>query len=397
MTPAQLSQTVLRTVRHAVADGELRVPVPERVAVKRASRPGHGDYATGVALQLARPAGLPALGVAGILRSRLAAVSGIELVEVSGPGFLNITLADGSGAALVRDILRRGTAYGHGDALAGEHIELAFPGETRAAVTADALRRVLRSQGALATIRCTGPVADPGWAGLRVSLDTGTIPGAPGADGRGDPRGPVADARARVGAAPGRLTVRPVPVRASADELLRTLGADAARWALLRPAAHDHPRLTGDEHDPLLVQRESNPLFRVRYAHARACALARNAADLGVESLPGDLGTGDGSGGPGSPGAPAGPSSARDLLAALREYPAVLDAAARHRAPDRIARHLEQLADAFFRFHDACPVLPRGDEKPGAAHRARTALAEATGTVLAGGLLLLGIDAPAHL
>ncbi|MFI1950334.1 ArgS-related anticodon-binding protein NrtL [Streptomyces xinghaiensis] len=379
MTPTQLAQTVLRTVRHAVADGELRVPVPERVVVKPAPRPGHGDYATGVALQLARPAGLPALGVAGILRSRLAAAPGIELVEVSGPGFLNITLADGSGAALVRDVLRCGTAYGRGGALAGESIELVFPGETRAAVTADALRRLLRSQGALVTGRCTGP-ADPDWAGLGVISDTvSTTPGA------------------SAGAAPVRLPVRPVPVGASAAELLRTLGADAARWGLLRPAAHDHTRLTGDEHDPLLVQRESNPLFRVRYAHARARALVRNAADLGVESVPGDPGAPGGSGEPSAPGAPSAPSTARDLLAALREYPAVLDAAARHRAPDRIARHLEQLADAFFRFHDACPVLPRGDEKPGAAHRARTALAEAAGTVLAGGLFLLGIDAPAHL
>ncbi|MBQ0984007.1 arginine--tRNA ligase [Streptomyces sp. F63] len=378
MTPTQLSQTVLRTVRHAVADGELRVPVPERVVVKPASRPGHGDYATGVALQLARPAGLPALGVAGILRSRLAAVPGIELVEVSGPGFLNITLADGSGAALVRDVLRCGTDYGRGGALAGESIELVFPGETRAAVTADALRRLLRSQGAaLVTGRCTGP-ADPDWAGLGVISDT--VSASPGATRPATPGAPA-------GAAPVRLPVRPVPVGASAAELLRTLGAEAARWGLLRPAAHDHPRLTGDEHDPLLVQRESNPLFRIRYAHARARALVRNAADLGVETIPGDLGA------PGDSGEPP----ARDLLAALRAYPAVLDAAARHRAPDRIARHLEQLADAFFRFHDGCPVLPRGDEKPGAAHRARTALAEAAGTVLAGGLLLLGIDAPAHL
>ncbi|MCC5035551.1 arginine--tRNA ligase [Streptomyces sp. WAC 00631] len=388
MTPTQLSQTVLRTVRHAVADGELRVSVPERVVVKPASRPGHGDYATGVALQLARPAGLPALGVAGILRSRLAATPGIELVEVSGPGFLNITLADGSGAALVRDVLRCGTAYGHSDALAGEPVELAFPGETRAAVTADALRRLLRSQGALVTTRCTGP-ADPDCAALGVISDTVSTRGP------GDPRHATPGAPA--GAAPIRLPVRPVPVGASAAELLRTLGADATRWGLLRPAAHDCPRLTGDEHDPLLMQRESNPLFRVRYAHARARALVRNAADLGIEPAPGDLGIPGDSGEPRVPGAPAGPSPARDLLAALREYPAVLDAAVRHRAPDRIARHLEQLADAFFRFHDACPVLPRGDEKPGAAHRARTALAEAAGTVLAGGLLLLGIDAPAHL
>ena len=60
-------------------------------------------------------------------------------------------------------------------------------------------------------------------------------------------------------------------------------------------------------------------------------------------------------------------------------------------------RHLEGTADAFFRWHDACPPLPVGEQKPLAVHRARLALAEATGTVLANGLRLLGISAPEHL
>ena len=72
-----------------------------------------------------------------------------------------------------------------------------------------------------------------------------------------------------------------------------------------------------------------------------------------------------------------------------------LATAARHRAPDRLARHLVTVADAVLVFQHT--VLPLGDEKPSAAHRARLALAEAAGTVLAGGLSLLGIDAPEHL
>ncbi len=63
------------------------------------------------------------------------------------------------------------------------------------------------------------------------------------------------------------------------------LGPDAARWALLYPAPHDRPRITADH----LLQRESNPLFRVRYAHARARALGRNAVRLGFDAVPGDL------------------------------------------------------------------------------------------------------------
>ncbi|MGM0346153.1 DALR anticodon-binding domain-containing protein, partial [Streptomyces sp. Adlamb9] len=59
------------------------------------------------------------------------------------------------------------------------------------------------------------------------------------------------------------------------------------------------------------------------------------------------------------------------------------------------ARHLVTVADAVLPFLTC--VLPIGEEKPSAAHRARLALAEAAGTVLAGGLSLLGIDAPEHL
>ncbi|RSS70269.1 DALR anticodon-binding domain-containing protein, partial [Streptomyces sp. WAC06614] len=83
------------------------------------------------------------------------------------------------------------------------------------------------------------------------------------------------------------------------------------------------------------------------------------------------------------------------LLRALADHPLVLDAAAHHRAPERLARQLVVVADALLDFQHH--VLPLGDEKPSAAHRARLALAEAAGAVLAGGLALLGIGAPEYL
>ena len=72
-----------------------------------------------------------------------------------------------------------------------------------------------------------------------------------------------------------------------------------------------------------------------------------------------------------------------------------LRVAATDRTPDRLARHLVVTADALLAVQHS--VLPLGDEKPMAAHRARLALADAAGTVLAGGLSLLGISAPDHL
>ncbi|MCZ4124919.1 ArgS-related anticodon-binding protein NrtL [Streptomyces sp. H39-S7] len=338
MTPAELSRAVLSTVRRAVAADELRVAVPDRISVQRPPRPGCGDYATNVALQLAGAAGRPPREVAEVLRKRLAAEPGIAQVVIAGPGFLNITLEAAAYGDVVRMVLERGAAYGHSDALAGTYANPVHDGEPRAAVTAEVLTRLLRVCGAQVTPAAhVPPTAEP---------------------------------------------VRPRPAGATRRELCELLGEDAARWALLRPPADDAPALDAAA---LLSQRAANPLFRVRYAHARSRALLRNAHDLGIEPSS-----------DASDGTFHHPAET-DLLGLIADYPRVIETAARHRAPDRVARHLERLADAFLRFHDECPPLPRGDEKPLAAHRVRLSLAEATGTVLAGGLALLGISAPEHL
>jgi arginyl-tRNA synthetase len=373
VTPVELSRTVLRAVRRAVDDGELSVTVPGRAVVTRPGPGGCGDYATNVALQLARPAGQPSEQVAEILRPYLLDIPGVTDVVVTGPGFLNISLGDTTPVALVEEILQRGERYGHARGPSPDFLRLACPYEVRAVVAMDAVARILRSQGAAVHTWCeVEPAAQ--WVDiLGVRVD---------AHGAKKPLAPL------------HVPVRPVP--AAVDPL--PLGRDAARWALLHPAAHDRPRIT-DEH---LVQRESNPLFRVRYAHARTRALSRNAADLGFDAHPGDVQPGDAHptdarpapAHPGDPHTTPAPLSAL-LITTLADHPRTLATAAAHRTPDRLARHLVAVADATLPFLHT--VLPRGDEKPSAAHRARLALAEAAGTVLAGGLTLLGIDAPEHL
>ncbi|GAA2876183.1 ArgS-related anticodon-binding protein NrtL [Streptomyces mexicanus] len=395
MTPVELSRTVLRAVRRAVDGGELCVSVPERAVVAPPGPGGCGDYATTIALRLARPAGQPPLRVAEVLRSHLLALDGIRDVVVTGPGFLNISLedgqAEGGSVRLVEDVLRDGVRYGYGHGYGGhgfassdtachgtaqaEPVLLRCPADLRALVVADAVARLLRSQGARVRVVRAGPVPRE-WGelfGVRgVGLDhvdgfDGFVDGLDGFDGSHSSEVPEGGA--------ATVFVRPVPAPVPAADVL-ALGRDAGRWALLHPAGHDRPRI-GAEH---LVQRESNPLFRVRYAHARTRALHRNAADLGFAP---------------EPGATHVPAVARPLLATLADHPRVLARAAAHRAPDRLARHLVTVADAVLPLLPA--VLPLGEEKPSAAHRARLALAEAAGTVLAGGLSLLGIDAPDHL
>ncbi|MFE5542916.1 ArgS-related anticodon-binding protein NrtL [Streptomyces sp. NPDC056534] len=354
MTPADLSLTVLHAVRRAVDDGALRVDVPPTVKVERARPGGVGEYASNVALTLSRSAGRTALDIAGILEERLRDTPGLQAVDVTGPGFLNFTLRPDAGGELVRAVREAGDAYGSGTALAGVTVRFADLTESRALLVTETVVRLLRSQG-----------ADAGFA---QGADAGFAQGADAGLGQDQPA-QHEPAREETGqpardATPQRIHVHPGPYEP------RSLGVDAARWALLRAAPQDRP-LDGP---PLLVQHERNPLFRVRYAHSRVRRLLDNAAQLGF--------------GP----AYETPVHAPELLGVLGDHPVVLLTAARHRAPDRVARHLEATADALLAFQHT--VLPLGDEKPSAAHRSRLALAEAAGTVLAGGLSVLGISAP---
>ncbi|MBB1260761.1 DALR anticodon-binding domain-containing protein [Streptomyces alkaliterrae] len=286
MTPAQLSRALSSALRRAVAEGELPRTAAEPPAGVTLRNPPHGDadYASNLALRLAAATGHPARSVADVLRTRLVQEAGVARVEVAGPGFLNIHLAESGWTALVRRIAERGRAERPQDA-------------------------------------------------------------APAED----------------------------PVR------------DAERWAAVTGTA------------PRLERRDGNPLFRVQYAHSRVRALLTAADDLGFAPEPGPYAT----------------RAEGRLLTLLADSariaercpapdgnPAAPDHPADPAAYAPLARHLTAVADAFLDLHDAPgarPVLPRGDEKPEAAHRSRLALAEAAGTVLAGGLTQLGISAPHHL
>ena len=132
-----------------------------------------------------------------------------------------------------------------------------------------------------------------------------------------------------------------------------------------------------------LISRSTNdnPVYYVKYAHARLASLQRNAAELGIERTAGaDLTLLD---------------HEREvaLLAALGEYPRIVAAAAALRAPHRVAHYLESLAGTYHRFYDACRVLPMGDEPATPLTDARLWLCEATRIVLANGLGLLGLAA----
>lgn len=160
MNPDQLSQTIVDVLEALAADGAITLPdgVPAQVTVERPRQQGHGDYATNVALQLAKKSGTNPRAFADLVAERLRAADGVAEVEVAGPGFLNVTVEAGAQGQVAADIVAAGTAYGSSDAFAGEKIDLEFVsanptgplhlGGVRWAAVGDALGRIFEKTGA---------------------------------------------------------------------------------------------------------------------------------------------------------------------------------------------------------------------------------------------------------
>jgi arginyl-tRNA synthetase len=161
MTPAELSAAIAAAIRSAVASGQLALDpavIPTEVKVERPKNPEHGDWATNVAMILAKPAGVPPRDVAALLRDRLLEIDGIDAVDIAGPGFLNLRLSAASAGELARSIVQAGEAYGSSDTLSGERVNMEFIsanptgplhlGHTRWAAVGDAIGRVLEAAGA---------------------------------------------------------------------------------------------------------------------------------------------------------------------------------------------------------------------------------------------------------
>jgi arginyl-tRNA synthetase len=141
--------------------GAATIPESVDVALERPRSKEHGDWATSIALKLAKNASLSPRDFAQALAGDIDTLEGVASTEVAGPGFINITLEAGAAGELVATILSLGDTYGHGTALAGEKINVEFVsanptgplhiGHTRWAALGDSLVRVLRSAGAEVT------------------------------------------------------------------------------------------------------------------------------------------------------------------------------------------------------------------------------------------------------
>ena len=160
VTPEQLSSAIVDVLTTLSDQGAIALPdgVPSNVTVERPRQKGHGDYATNVALQLAKRAGTNPRALAELVRAGLRDVDGVAGVEIAGPGFLNISVEAGAQGAVAAEVVTAGAAYGASDTFAGEKINLEFVsanptgplhlGGVRWAAVGDALGRILEMTGA---------------------------------------------------------------------------------------------------------------------------------------------------------------------------------------------------------------------------------------------------------
>ncbi len=157
----RLSAQIAAALAALVANGEISVALPVAIPLERPKNRDHGDYASSIALQVAKGSGKSPREIAELLKRDLEVLADVASVDIAGPGFINITLERASQAEIVREILSAGVGYGRSKLLEGARVNLEFIsanptgpihlGHTRWAAVGDSLGRVLSAAGAEVT------------------------------------------------------------------------------------------------------------------------------------------------------------------------------------------------------------------------------------------------------
>ena len=158
VTPEDLAVSVRAAALEWVSQSGLVLEIPEELRLERPKSRAHGDYATNIALALAKAAQLAPRVIAESLAPLIAEIPGVAAAEIAGPGFINIRLDSATLGQTAQIIVEKGADYGTGTALAGQQINLEFIsanptgplhlGHTRWAAVGDAMARVLVAAGA---------------------------------------------------------------------------------------------------------------------------------------------------------------------------------------------------------------------------------------------------------
>jgi arginyl-tRNA synthetase len=149
---------ILSVLQALAAEGRLPPGLDHsKVAAEPPREAEHGDIATNAAMVLAKPAGLPPRKLAELIAERLRGAPDVTAVEIAGPGFINLRLADDFWRARLKDVLRAGEAWGRSAIGAGRTVNVEYVsanptgplhlGHVRGAVFGDVLASLLESAG----------------------------------------------------------------------------------------------------------------------------------------------------------------------------------------------------------------------------------------------------------
>jgi arginyl-tRNA synthetase len=351
---------------------DLRHSITSAVAAagfERAAEPGlrptgtPGQYAASVALALGGNPRQTAAALAATLRQE----RWIATTEVTGPGYLTITVTPEALAAVADTVTAAGPACVTSDALTGVTVPAAPPGD---------------------------PLAAPTWEKARTALAaalTASLAAAAGAT--------VADLPATERKRP---TLPAHPASPDSYEPARAIsfaGRDAVTFTLARAIPGKPLRL---DQEIMARRLPANPAYAVRYAHARAAsgvrwAVTSRGGDLPYPPLLTSGDTGVSRREATAPPAPPVDPGELTLIDALSWLPERVATAARRGRPDEFARYLEDLASVTVDVLSSANhpgSAPLGNKAPGSD---RLSLARAARTGLAAGLGLLGVGAPERL
>jgi arginyl-tRNA synthetase len=162
VNPADLSASVLAVVSGILERrGSTETITLEDVPLERPRSREHGDWASNIAMKLAKPLGTNPRELADEIAVELAKVDGVAKVDVAGPGFINITLDAAAAGALAKVIVEQDADYGRGDLYEGITMNLEFVsanptgplhiGGVRWAAVGDSLARIFSFEGGIVT------------------------------------------------------------------------------------------------------------------------------------------------------------------------------------------------------------------------------------------------------
>ncbi|WP_028388244.1 arginine--tRNA ligase [Legionella fairfieldensis] len=125
-----MKQTVEQLLAQAVDALKLSSVIPQditvEIKVERAKDTHHGDFATNLALMLAKPCGQPPRQMAELIINHLVSHPTVERIEIAGPGFINFFMREEARSQIIAEIIKKGECFGHNDLGSGQKVILEF-------------------------------------------------------------------------------------------------------------------------------------------------------------------------------------------------------------------------------------------------------------------------------